>query len=129
MKKYTFCFLLFLVTCIGATAAGYLITRTQVRKEEAIPNVTIETETVAEDSVVLNQQEVEPAVSKEPAAKYYLVAEDGFLLVFCQDKSTVCLYTHVPLIDFPVDEQSKLMEGIWFTNMLDIFNYLESYTS
>lgn len=143
MKKYTAYFLLFLGVCMICAAAGYLFTRSQVRREEAIPNVTIETETVTEDRIVLNQDAVKPVggasgpVLEKPAEQenrkieeqYYLVAEDGYLLVFCQDKSTVCLYTHMPLMDFPEEEQIKLRAGIWFLNMLDIFNYLESYTS
>ena len=53
----------------------------------------------------------------------------GFLLVFCSDKSTVCLYTHIPVTDFPESERVRLMEGIWFSDMMDVYHYLESYTS
>ena len=60
---------------------------------------------------------------------YYLVAEDGILLVFLKDRKTICLYTHVPLMDFPPDERAKLREGLWFSSMAEVFNYLESYTS
>lgn len=129
MKKYTICFLLCLMVGVICTATGYLVSKNQVREETAIPNVTVETETFTEDTVVLNQREVQPALGKETVSPYYLVAEDGYLMVFCQDKTTVSLFTHMPLVDFPVEEQSKLMEGIWFSNMMDIFNYLESYTS
>lgn len=130
MKKYMYCFLLIIAACVICIGAGYWFTRPQAIQEPAIPNVTVETETVPDDGMAMNGEyvEAEPAAGREPA-KYYLVAEDGYLLVFCQDKSTVCLYTHMPLIEFPVEEQSRLMEGIWFSNMMDIFNYLESYTS
>ena len=39
------------------------------------------------------------------------------------------LFTHMPLSDFPPVEQERLMEGIWFPTMAEIFSYLESYTS
>ena len=132
MKKYGICLFLLLLTSIVCLFTGFFITRTSIRQEEAIPNATIETETVTEDRVVLNQKQIEPVVSTEetaPAKRYYLVTEDGFLLVFCEDKATVCLYTHMPISDFPQAEQDKLREGIWFETMIEVFNYLESYTS
>lgn len=134
MKKYIYGFLLVIAACVICTGAGYWFTSSHVRQEPAIPNATIETETISIGGMALKDKEdheeeaAEPAIGREPA-KYYLVAEDGYLLVFCQDKSTVCLYTHMPLTEFPVEEQSKLMEGLWFSNMMDIFSYLESYTS
>ena len=49
--------------------------------------------------------------------------------MFPRDGIQVCMYTHVPVTDFPEAEQERLRAGIWFSSMLDIFNYLESYTS
>lgn len=66
---------------------------------------------------------------REAEQEYYLVAEDGFLLVFLKDRKTICLYTHLPLMDFSVSEQERLREGIWFSSMIEVFNYLESCTS
>ena len=66
---------------------------------------------------------------REEEQEYYLVAEDGFLLVFLKDRKTICLYTHLPLVDFSVSEQERLREGIWFSSMIEVFNYLESCTS
>lgn len=66
---------------------------------------------------------------EEGEQSYYLVAEDGFLLVFLKDRKTICLYTHMPLMDFSASEQERLREGIWFSSMIEVFNYLESCTS
>ena len=66
---------------------------------------------------------------REEEGTYCLAAEDGFLLVFVDERSNVCLDTHMPLSEFPVEEQEKLMEGIWFPTMMEVLNYLESYTS
>ena len=139
MKQYLYFLLLFLGASAVCLAVGYGATRLQSR-EEAVPNTVLATETVREPYLA---EEDEPAPesgeeSEEEAAeeagsdlenRYYLVVEDGFLLVFPRDGDRVCMYTHVPITDFPESEQERLRAGIWFSSMLDIFNYLESYTS
>ena len=128
MKKYMFCFLLFAATSLLCLGIGFVITRDSVQPEEAIPGATLETETVTEDQIVINQEKVSPAPEKEKE-KFYLVSEDGYLLVLYQDKTTICLYTHMPVTDFSEEERGRLMDGIWFSSMIEVFNYLESYTS
>ena len=128
MKKYMFCFLLFAATSLLSLGIGFVITKDSVQPEEAIPGATLETETVTEDQIVINQEKVSPAPEKEKE-KFYLVSEDGYLLVLYQDKTTICLYTHMPVTDFPEEERGRLMDGIWFSSMIEVFNYLESYTS
>lgn len=128
MKKYMFCFLLFAATSLPCLGIGFVITKDSVQPEEAIPGATLETETVTEDQIVINQEKVSPAPEKEKE-KFYLVSEDGYLLVLYQDKTTICLYTHMPVTDFPEEERGRLMDGIWFSSMIEVFNYLESYTS
>lgn len=123
-----FCFLLFAATSLLCLGIGFVITRDSVQPEEAIPGATLETETVTEDQIVINQEKVSPAPEKEKE-KFYLVSEDGYLLVLYQDKTTICLYTHMPVTDFPEEERGRLMDGIWFSSMIEVFNYLESYTS
>ena len=128
MKKYMFCFLLFAATSLLCLGIGFVITKDSVQPEEAIPGATLETETVTEDQIVINQEKVSPAPEKEKE-KFYLVSEDCYLLVLYQDKTTICLYTHMPVTDFPEEERGRLMDGIWFSSMIEVFNYLESYTS
>ena len=128
MKKYMFCFLLFAATSLLCLGIGFVITKDSVQPEEAIPGATLETETVTEDQIVINQEKVSPAPEKEKE-KFYLISEDGYLLVLYQDKTTICLYTHMPVTDFPEEERGRLMDGIWFSSMIEVFNYLESYTS
>jgi hypothetical protein len=128
MKKYMFCFLLFVAASAICLGVGFMITKDSVRQEEAVPGATMETEEVTEAQIVINQEDVEP-VAEKSRNQYYLVSEDGYLLVLYQDKTTICLYTHMPVMDFPEEERGKLMEGIWFSSMIEVFNYLESYTS
>jgi len=131
MKKYMICLFIFLAVSAVCLTIGYMITR-ETRKTpiEGVPATELETETVVEDRIVANQEQISheaPAATTEE--EYYLVSEAGFLLVFCKDKKTICLYTHIPLMDFPEAERTRLREGIWFATMMEIFNYLESYTS
>jgi len=143
MKRYGICFLLFAVLAVVCFGAGFAMSAVSERQGNAISNTTYFTEEVtdepyyqkAEEStkaepeqVVINQRIVEPAVER-PLERYYLVSETGYLLVFADDQSTICLYTHIPITDFPEKEQERLREGIWFPSMMEIFHYLESYTS
>lgn len=146
MKRYRICFL-FLTTAVLCFLAGGFFYTAKMEKKMQAPPLTSEQEAVklsqqpviqnaAKESEqdLQNPQEVIPANQSSPQAvtsegEYYLVEENGFLLVFCKDKTTLCLHTHMPVTDFPVSEQERLAEGIWFSTMLDVFQYLESYTS
>ena len=107
MKHFLFALGLFSISAVVSVLVIYGAARYQMREEAPVPNTVIETE----------------------SSRYFLVSESGFLLVFCSDKSTVCLYTHIPVTDFPESERARLMEGIWFSDMMDVYHYLESYTS
>lgn len=140
MKKYVSCFLFFLCLTTGCLVTLFFLTNTveteeatQVQMTESVEQPVfaesqVETEAETENPVhvVLNQEEVVPKVEKD---NYCLVAEEGYLIVYDSDKETVNMFTHMPLADFPVSEQERLMEGIWFATMTEIFSYLESYTS
>ena len=131
MKKYRICLFLLVFTSIVCFAAGYGLTKYRESREETEESRTLPAQTVQEDFLAESETEQTQAreANQEPENNYYLVCEDGFLLVFCGDRATVCLYTHVPITDFPEEEQGKLRSGIWFSSMMDIFSYLESYTS
>ena len=132
MKRVLYCILLFAVTSVVCLFAVYGITRYSIQREQAVPNTLIETETANDinEQAAVNQDQVKPvAESTSAPEQYYLVSEAGFLLVFCSDRTTICLYTHIPITDFPEQERGRLMEGIWFPSMMDVYHYLESYTS
>ena len=65
----------------------------------------------------------------ENQSGYCLTAEDGMLLIFDGTSGEVCFQTHMPLSEFSVEEQEKLLEGVWFDTMTDVFHYLESFSS
>ena len=126
MKKYYICFFLLAVFLAASILTGAYIYFYRPEHAQLVPGQILESESAPEDNVVINQRQVE---TREEVKNYCLVAEEGFLLVFAKDRDNVCLDTHMPLSEFPLSEQEKLMEGIWFSSMMEIFNYLESYSS
>ena len=129
MKKYVFCLSLFLAASIICFVIGFFALRyAPVQEEEGLPSATIESYTAPSEAPAVNQEE-EQNISAEENLPYCLVAENGFLLVFRRDQEEVCLFTHIPILDFPEEEREKLREGIWFSTMLEVYSYLESYTS
>ena len=82
-------------------------------------------ERMPENNAVLNP---EPEVAEKQSG-YCLTAEDGMLLIFDGASGEVCFQTHMPLSEFSVEEQEKLLEGVWFDTMTDVFHYLESFSS
>ena len=101
MKHFLFALGLFSISAVVSVLVIYGAARYQMREEAPVPNTVIETESV-------NEMEGRAAANQE---------------------STVCLYTHIPVTDFPESERARLMEGIWFSDMMDVYHYLESYTS
>ena len=134
MKKYRICLFLFLGVSVICILIAFFVRRSQEgaglenRNETGIEQLETEEtqETVVADQMAANQERVQAHPVQE---EYYLVAEDGMLLIFLKDQKTICLYTHMPLMDFPPKERTKLREGIWFSSMAEVFHYLESYTS
>lgn len=144
MKRYYICFFILAALLVAALLTGSYLYLYRPKPQPPVQNGVIESETVIEDNMVINQLQVEkrdadlmeseslyPSEAAESGEEqqYYLVAENGFLLVFAKDRDTVCLDTHMPLSEFPLEEQERLTEGIWFSTMIEIFNYLESYSS
>lgn len=127
MKKYIICLVLFLIISTACLTAGYMVFReNQKETAEGVPATQLETETVPPDRIVSNQEGVSHETQE---GEYYLVSEDGFLLVFHKDRETISLDTHLLLMEFPESEQNRLREGIWFDSMMAVYNYLESHTS
>lgn len=129
LKGYSICGGLALLIAVVCFGAGLLARRPEAEETTIVADSPEETETEEEPQAVANQREVEPVVTVSAKEEFYLVSETGYLLVFAQDQSTICLYTHIPITEFPEKEQEKLRAGIWFSSMMEIFHYLESYTS
>ena len=138
MKRYVSGFLFFFCLTAGSLMGLFYMTRNMepetAKQVQAVENVErpgfaeAEAEPVSETMIhiVLNQDHVKAMVKEK---SYCLVAEEGYLIVYDKKEETVNLFTHMPLAEFPAAEQEKLLEGIWFPTMAEIFSYLESYSS
>ena len=125
MKKYVSCFLFFffltsasLITLFLMTAGEEAQRAEEVQMQESVEEPVFAKEPKEEIHVVLNMEQVENQTVAEDEERYFLVAEE-----------TTDLFTHMPLAEFPAEEQERLMTGIWFPTMAEIFSYLESYSS
>ena len=135
MKKYISCFLFFfaltsasLITLFFMTAGEKAQRVEEVQMQESVEEPLFARETEEEIHVVLNMEQVENE-TVEDEEQYFLVAEEGYLIVYDKGQETTELFTHMPLAEFPAKEQERLMAGIWFPTMTEIFSYLESYSS
>lgn len=117
MKRYMICLFLFVGVSGACLVTGYFLTReyrnnmaeTKTETSGEIRGTEAETETVVENLAAVNREQVQHQAD-EVQGEFYLVSEDGFLLVFGKDKTTICLYTHIPLMDFPEGEQERLRD-------------------
>ena len=135
MTKYVSCFLFFfaltsasLITLFFMTAGEKAQRVEEVQMQESVEEPLFARETEEEIHVVLNMEQVENE-TVEDEEQYFLVAEEGYLIVYDKGQETTELFTHMPLAEFPAKEQERLMAGIWFPTMAEIFSYLESYSS
>lgn len=135
MKKYVSCFLFFfaltsasLITLFFMTAGEKAQRVEEVQMQESVEEPLFARETEEEIHVVLNMEQVENE-TVEDEEQYFLVAEEGYLIVYDKGQETTELFTHMPLAEFPAKEQERLMAGIWFPTMAEIFSYLEFYSS
>lgn len=135
MKRYRSCFLFFLCLTGACLIVLFYMTASldaPQSKEVQMPEtfeepILAQSEPESPAHIVLNQEKVKNETNLRQ--QYYLVAEEGYLIVYDSTKESVSLFTHMPLAEFPLGEQERLMEGIWFPTMVEIFSYLESYSS
>ena len=130
MKRYVMCFLFFF--CLTAASLFGLLYITGEVEQENFRQVQAyempEHPDFAKGSIhlVLNQDHVTPDSRTD---QFYLIAEEGYLIVYDSDHDEARLFTHMPVTDFPSAEQERLIRGIWFPTMAAVFSYLESFSS
>ena len=95
MKRYMICLFLFVAASTVCLGLGFMARREQVRsQEETAAEILSEEQTEASEGVAAaNQEQVAHENREEVQEEFYLVSEDGFLLVFLKDQETICLYT------------------------------------
>ena len=61
--------------------------------------------------------------------KYYMVVEDGKIVVYYSDLTTVYEYTNIEAFYLPEETRNELMEGIYIKDTEELFTLLESFSS
>ena len=106
MKKYVSCFLFFsfltsasLITLFLMTAGEEARGTEEVQMQQSVEEPVFAKET-EEIHVVLNQEQVEHETMAEDEERYFLVAEEGYLIVYDKGKETTDLFTTCRLQNF-----------------------------
>jgi hypothetical protein len=79
-------------------------------------------ETDLEVNSIVNQ-------NSNPDDKYIIYAEDGILVVYYADRTTVFFNSGVRADALPTDLQECLSSGISFANEAELYEFLENYSS
>lgn len=61
--------------------------------------------------------------------KYYLIAENNYITVYYMDKKTVFSYTDILLSSLPEEIQQEIISGKYVTDIHQLYNFLENYSS
>ena len=59
----------------------------------------------------------------------FLIAEEGYVVAYSGDRTQLYELTHIPLEDFPLEQQTMLTNGIYMKTMTDYYDFLETYSS
>ena len=78
----------------------------------------------SEDRLVVRESKT--AVQSE--YRYYVVLQEGFLVVYYSDKQDVFLDTDITLNKLPMNEKERLKKGFYVKNNTELYDYLESIT-
>lgn len=61
--------------------------------------------------------------------KYYLVEENGYVTVYYMDRKTVYEYTDIAVDTLPEEIREKIRTGSYLTDIHQLYNFLENYSS
>jgi hypothetical protein len=90
--------------------------------KDAQPETEAGTETDLEVNSIVNQ-------SSESGDKYIIYSEDGILVVYYADRTTVFFNSGVRADALPAELQECLPFGISFANEAELYEFLENYSS
>lgn len=64
-----------------------------------------------------------------PPHQYVVMEEEGFLTVYLDNTDTVYMYTGIVSSTLPMELQEEISNGKAFSNLEDLYRFLESYSS
>ena len=104
-------------------------------KGEEVKNISMIS--FSHDTLVLRKDVTDSIAISETIKKYqndnpynyYMVLEDGYLIVYKQDKTTVFLETGIREDELDETDSAQLLQGVGVKNISELYRYLEGYTS
>lgn len=93
-------------------------------KEYTKPDILPDTDTAqeADNETVESMKDVRQA-------KYYLKQADEYLAVYRSDTDSLYFETDLKLTDLPSDMQEEALAGIPFSDLSEVYSFLENYSS
>lgn len=82
-----------------------------------------------EQMTEMQEAELAESMYVQETYRYFLIEENGVLLVYEQDKKTVLLETSISPQGVDEATHRLLQEGIWLTDEKELYDFLESYSS
>ena len=61
--------------------------------------------------------------------KYYIKEGDGYLTVYYSDSDRIYFETDLKLTDLPEELQEEAKTGISFSDISEVYSFLENYSS
>lgn len=93
-------------------------------------NRNAETEIVSNtEQVKINKKNKTAIVSKELENKFVIKNENGMLFVYKIDENEKYFDTGIYFEELPENIQNKIIDGYYFENETDLYDFLESYSS
>ncbi len=85
----------------------------------------------ADNSNIRLKEEVDSdnPVLNDTVYKYYICAEDGFIVVYKEDRKTVYMDTGISVDSVNVQDAERLEDGIPVEDITTLYTYLQSFTS
>lgn len=87
--------------------------------------VSVEVKSFSDEKVVLRKN----YLYEEPKNHFYLSAQNNYIVVLCEDLTTVYLNTTIRLDSLPERIQEEIMLNKYMENETDLYNFLETYSS
>lgn len=78
------------------------------------------------------QMEEDIAVEAEHVTlpyEYIIVEEDGYLVVYCSDRKTIYFQTDIRYAELNQEIQEKIRNGYGITDVRELYDFLENYSS
>jgi hypothetical protein len=123
-RKFGICFFVAcFIAVIGINSTA--LQKTKINNPDTAvsqPETEADAETDLEVNSIVNQN---PIVDDE----YVIYSEDGVLVVYYADRTTVFFNSGVRADALPSELQESLLSGISFTNEAELYEFLENYSS